>query len=462
MKIEKEKKYILKTRTDKNPLEMFNEIIKTFNLSNAEDIVNLDTYYDKNNILEAYGINIRKRMLKGNDVYTVKRLIKGSDITERREEDFDTLESAFDFIKDEWQIPIKNIDEILSIRTIRKKYKIMIDNSPIEVSFDLFTPCIGICEFEEYAMVEFELKGESVDALNKIDAIMMHIPYIEECNISKKEIALEEIKSKTRVNPFKDTTKPNNKDIQEFFVGRDERLAKLKDLDKKKKEVTNLKENYGSFYQPLVVTLSGTPRAGKTTTIQSLYEFFKKCGINTKCLEEPAGLIYATLKNREEKQKLLQDRVGFVDKQYSLGTDYINKNLNGSDLILCDRGIIDPIIWYDMYYQLGMVNRDKYLEFLNKMRKPENYINYFYGLYVDETEAMKRDYLSSISIEERSTMSRDNVERYNASLLRSLPKIEDYTHDSKVIDTSNLEIMEPSMQIADEILDKIKRLYLER
>ncbi len=96
------------------------------------------------------------------------------------------------------------------------------------------------------------------------------------------------------------------------------------------------------------------------------------------------------------------------------------------------------------------------------MRDPKNYINYFYGLYADEKEAMKRDYLSSISIEERTTMSTDNVVRYNASLLRILPQIEDYTDQSKVIDTSSLEIMESSVQIADEVLDTIKKLYLER
>lgn len=270
------------------------------------------------------------------------------------------------------------------------------------------------------------------------------------------------IRAKTKINPFKNSQQPNNEEIKQFFIGKDERLAELRDLDTKKKELNNLREKLGPLSRPLVVTLSGTPRAGKTTTIDSLYEFFKKSGINTKRLEEPAGLIYATLKNREEKEKLLKDRVGFVDKQYSLGNDYINNNLNGSDLILCDRGIIDTFIWYDMYYQLGMVSRERYLEFLKKLKDQKNYIDYFYGLYADETEAMKRDYLSSISIEERSTMSTDNVIRYNASLLRTLPKIEDYTDQSKVIDTSSLEILSPSIQIANEVIDTIKNLYLKR
>lgn len=462
MNVEKEKKYILANDTDKSAKEMFDEVIKRFNLSQPKEVNNLDIYFDKFNILDAYGINIRKRNAKGKTVFTVKRPTNSPDITERIEENFSTLEEALNFAIKEWNIPIKDISELLEINTKRKKYQLEIDNNIIEVTFDLYTPRVGICEFEEQAMIEFELKKGDTRIFKQIGEIMSEFSYIQECHQSKKTLALEEIRSKTKVNPFRNSTEPNEDEVKEFFIGRDERLAKLKDLDRKKKEINNLRDNNGPLIKPLVVTLSGTPRAGKTTTIEALYEFFKKTGINTKRLEEPAGLIYATLKNREEKQKLLENRVTFVDKQYDIGTNYINNNLNGSDLILCDRGVIDPFIWYDMYYQLGMVSRDKYIEFLNYMKDPKNYINYFYGLYADEKEAMKRDYLSSISIEERSTMSTDNVIRYNASLLRVLPQIEDYTDKSEIIDTSSKEIMESSIIIADEVLDTIKKLYLER
>ncbi len=461
MKIEKEKKYVLKPDTDKNAEEMFSVVTDKFLLSHPTQVTNIDIYFDKNNILDAYGINIRKRFAKGKTVFTVKRPIKNSDIAERREEDFGTLDDALNFAIKEWNIPINDVKELLEINTKRRKYTLKIDDNIIEVSFDLFTPRVGICEFAEKEMIEFELKKGDPKVFNQISQIMSCFPFIEECHCSKKSIALEEIRSKTKINPFRNSVQPNEEEVKEFFVGRDERLAKLKDLDRKKKELNNIREKRGPLDKPLVVTLSGTPRAGKTTTIESLYEFFKKSGMSTKRLEEPAGLIYATLKNREEKQKLLQDRVGFVDKQYEIGTNYINNNLK-SDLILCDRGAIDPFIWYDMYYQLGMISRTDYLAFLNKMKEPKNYIDYFYGLYADEKEAMKRDYLSSISIEERSTMSTDNVMRYNASLLRTLPQIEDYTDQSRIIDTSSLEIMEPSITIADEIIDTIKGLYLER
>ncbi|MDE6141059.1 MAG: hypothetical protein K2G03_00505, partial [Bacilli bacterium] len=320
MNIEKEKKYVLKKGTDKTAKEMFDAIIKRFGLVESKETTNMDVYYDKNNILAAYGINIRKRFSKGEEVYTVKRPTKETDITERREENFKNLDDALDFAIKEWNIPIKDIRELLDINTKRKKYQLEIDKNIIEVSFDLFTPRVGICEFDEQEMIEFELKKGDTKVFIQISEIMQEYPYIEECHQSKKDIALGVIRSKARINPFRNSSQPNDEEIKEFFIGRDERLAKLRDLDKKKKELNGLREKMGPLTKPLVVTLSGTPRAGKTTTIESLYEFFKKTGINTKRLEEPAGLIYATLKNREEKQKLLENRVGFVDKQYDIGT----------------------------------------------------------------------------------------------------------------------------------------------
>lgn len=462
MNLEKEKKYILKKETDKPAETIFKSVIERLGLVTPIDVTNIDIYYDKNNILDAYGINIRKRLVKGGNICTIKRFTKEPDTTERKEESFETIDDALNFTITKWNIPIKDVNELLEINSKRQQYQLEIGENILEVNFDLFTPRVGICEFDEHGMIEFKLKKGDIKVFDNISAIMDEFTDLEESKSSKKEIALEHIRSRIKINPFRNSNQPNDEEIKQFFIGKDERLAKLKDLDTKKKEINSLREQFGPLKEPLVVTLSGTPRAGKTTTIESLYDFFKKTGINTKRLEEPAGLIYATLKNREEKQKLLQDRVAFVDKQYSLGTEYINGNLNGADLILCDRGVIDPFIWYDMYYQLGMVSKEKYLEFLNKIKDHKNYINYFYGLYVDEKEAMKRDYLSSISIEERTTMSTDNVVRYNTALLRTLPKIEDYTDSSKIIDTSSLEIMEPSIQIADEVLDTVKGLYLKR
>ena len=251
-------------------------------------------------------------------------------------------------------------------------------------------------------------------------------------------------------------------EIKKYFNEKEQLYFKLKQLDIKKQEIRELKKKYGNLQVPLVVTLSGTPRAGKTTCIDNLFEFFKKTDLETVCLEEPAGLIYQTLKNKSEKKELLKDRVGFVERQYEIGSEYINKNLNGNDIILCDRGILDTFIWYDMYYKLGMMDTKRYTEYLSKLKQKINYYNYFYVLYCETFESMKRDYISSLSIEPRTTMNNKNVERYNSSLLSILPNFNEKNNYTKLINTTLSDKMDSSIMIANEVLDKVKTMYLRR
>ncbi len=251
-------------------------------------------------------------------------------------------------------------------------------------------------------------------------------------------------------------------ELKVFFNNSRTLLEKLEQLHIKKKEIMELRENNGKLQTPMVITLSGTPRSGKTSCLEILVDFFKKTNLKVKQIDEPAGIIYSKLKNKEEKQKLLADRVGFVEQQYELGDSLINQHLLDSDIILCDRGIIDTFIWYDMYYQMQMMNEKRYNSFLEKMNKKVSYTNKFYALYSTTFEAMKRDYLCSLSLEPRTTLSEENIERYISSLLRIYPLVKEKIHSSHLIDTTKISIMDTSIIIANDILEEVKTKYLRR
>lgn len=253
-----------------------------------------------------------------------------------------------------------------------------------------------------------------------------------------------------------------NKKIERFYLGNFELLDRLRLLDKKKQEIIRLNEQYGDLEEPIVITISGTPRAGKTTCIDNLFEFLKKSNLKTKCLEEPAGLVYQTLKNKEEKKELLKHRVSFVNRQFQIGSEYIDNNLTSNDIILCDRGAIDPFFWMDMYYHMGLVSIEEYKTFLEKIKILNKYNNKFYVLYTETFTSMCRDYLSSLSIEPRTTMNEDNVGRFNESIKRMMPVIDKEIGNTKLIDTTKCDKMEPSIMIANEVLDDVKKMYLRR
>lgn len=466
IEIEQEKKYIFPKEFSVNPKEEFKQIREKLELGDAEYIENDDTYYDQNNILETYRIAVRKRVSNGKTEWTVKRPLNDkSSISKRDEKNFSSLEEVTSFLQNEWKIPISNLKEKITLKTLRAKYDLEYGDGIFEIVFDKTTPSINKQNFDSNYMIECELKQGNSCGLYFIDKIIKQFPFIEECKFSKKEVALNSLNEKIDTNPFNndsEVTEDYETQVKSFFISSPQLLEKLKRLNLKKQEIRELKDKNGTLGTPIIVTLSGTPRAGKTTCIDNLFEFLKKADLKTMCLEEPAGLIYQTLKNKEEKKKLLADRIGFVEKQYEIGDQYIINNLAGNDIILCDRGVLDTFIWYDMYYQLGMIDNQRYKEYLLRLKDIKKYYNQFYALYVSSDESMKRDYNSSLSIEPRTTMNQSNVEKYNSSLLRILPVIEKEIKFSKLIDTTRCDKMDASIEIANDILDNVKRLYLRK
>ncbi len=464
--IEQEKKYTFLPQYSFSPDDNFNQIKTRLNLTKPQFIENNDTYYDDNDILDTRRIAVRKRVSNEGHEWTIKRPLKDkSSITKREEKNFSTFDETLSFLQKNWKIPLENLKEKVTLKTSRTKYNVNLYGGLFEIVFDKTTPFINQKELNSFYMVECELKDGNSAGLYFINKIIKEFKFIEECKFSKKELALQQ-NEKERKSPFLEEQKIKEKDYNNHLTNlfKDSRflLEELKKLEALKDEIQYLRKEKGPLTKPFVITLCGTPRAGKTTCVDNLFDFFKKANLKTRYLKEPAGLIYDTLKSKEEKQQLLKDRIGFVEQQYEMGNQYINNNLNNNELLLCDRGILDTFIWYDMYYQLGMIDKKRYKTFLQNLKTKKSYYDYLFPLFTDSYEALKRDHLNSLSLEPRTTMNQQNIKRYNNSLLRMYPLIKKEIDFTKLINTSESKRMEPSIIIANDVLSNFKKLYLGR
>lgn len=461
VEIEQEKKYIFDNNNNREELqEKFEIIAKELQLKNPTLITNYDTYFDCNDILESKRIALRKREVNGNTEWTLKRpLSDKSSVSKRDEKNFLNQEEVLNFLQNEWNINISKLEEKVKLKTERAKYDLEYSGGIYEISFDITTSYQESQKIDTYYMLECELKEGNSAGLYLIDEIIKKFPFIKECNNSKKEIALQKLNNKNKIlEPFSQKVK-YDKEISTFFIGNPTLFENLKLLDEKKNQIKAIREKYGDLKTPLVVTISGTPRAGKTTCVENLAEFLKKCDLRTLIIDEPAGLIYKGLKNSNDKKKLLQDRVGFVDKQYEVGTNAILENIKDNDVLICDRGNIDPFVWYNMYYNLGMMDEQRYLEFLSKLSNKTEYCEQFFALYASSDISMHRDYINSLSIEPRTTMNKDNIERYNNALLNIYELIEKEKDNARLIDTTNCERMDASIIVANDVLERVRKLF---
>ena len=109
-----------------------------------------------------------------------------------------------------------------------------------------------------------------------------------------------------------------------------------------------------------------------------------------------------------------------------------------------------------MYHALGIVSDEQYNTFFKKIKNHKNYIECFYALYTSSKEAMKRYYLSSLAL---TGIRSEDIERYNSAFLRTLPKISQNCDTIKLIDTTNSDKMDASVQVAEGVLNRIRKMY---
>lgn len=244
----------------------------------------------------------------------------------------------------------------------------------------------------------------------------------------------------------------------------DKKETEYKDLIKihyKKEEIYKLR-NALSETIPYVIEFTGTPRTGKTTLMNNLYDFFKKKGFSVEVLEE----FTTSKKYKKEIYPLLKDKYKnvvnteipkYVLKQLE---DAINKKV---DIILIDRSLFDRLIWVDRLVLKDGMSNIEYEEY-KKTYIPliKNKINIIISTYTDSLTALKRDYQANLSLEKRNFLNEDNINEYNKSLLNMKQLAEKENINFYLFDTTDKNQREISFDVINYILESMRKEYIDR
>lgn len=243
------------------------------------------------------------------------------------------------------------------------------------------------------------------------------------------------------------------KDNQDYY-------NKLKKLHAQKEELMQLKK-LCSLEKPFIIEFSGTPRTGKTTTINNLYDFFKKGGFSISLIEE-----FTTSKYYKEivKKEL---------ENYDIGTrnlmiiEYVYNQLLEAislkkDIIIIDRSLNDRQIWNYNAYKKGKILQEDYEEVRDKYSKiSKELIDDLIITYADSLTSLKRDYNSSLALEERSFLNIENINEFNESLNELNKLFSSSVEELLLLDTSNINLNEVSTIVANEIMPVMRKKYIK-
>lgn len=245
-----------------------------------------------------------------------------------------------------------------------------------------------------------------------------------------------------------------------IFADNGDYYAKLRQLHAMKIELQRLK-SLCSLPKPFVIEFTGTPRTGKTTTINNLYDFFKKGGFNVELIEE-----FTTSKYYKEELKSKFDKMSYSDRDLAIFEEIykqLQKSLESDkDIILIDRSLNDRQIWNCRRYVRGDMLEEKYFTARDKYQAiSRELIDFLLITYADPIISLKRDYVSSLALEKRSFLNQENIEEYN-NCLNALQCLFSESVDSMLLlDTSNIELNDVSIKATSKILPAMRKKYIK-
>ena len=187
--------------------------------------------------------------------------------------------------------------------------------------------------------------------------------------------------------------------------------------------------------KPFMVEFSGTPEAGKTTTINTVANIMRNANYRVIVLRESA--------------ESLPDEIAKGTFQANMWMHFITqagllKAVHAdADIALIDRGIVDSEFYGQKFLLEGGCSKDEYEEFERtflQCLKPDLFIT----LMVTPEEAIKR------RGGEGRLVNREYVRKYNEAYLKYFRKVQ-YPKD--LINTEMKEPSEVSKQVSDIILN---------
>lgn len=279
------------------------------------------------------------------------------------------------------------------------------------------------------------------------------IIYNEDANLpifKRLKNAVDNVFDKAEDTYLENTIFNDNKDYYE----------KLKKLHARKVEIQRLKE-LSSLSKPFVIELCGTPRTGKTTTINNLYDFFKKGGFKVTLVEEFTSSKYykEVFFPQYKSANMLELNMAIIKETTKQLESAIKLD---TDIILIDRSINDRQIWNYRRYLRKDIDEKTYLEAKEKYSKiSSKLIDFLVITYADAIVSLKRDYNSSLALEKRTFLNTENINEYNNSLNALQELFNNSVKNFILLDTSYMNMDDVSIDIAEKIMIAMRQKYID-
>lgn len=236
---------------------------------------------------------------------------------------------------------------------------------------------------------------------------------------------------------------------------------KLKMLHACKEELFKLK-SLCNMSHPFIIEFTGTPRTGKTSIIHNLSDFFKKGGFSVDVIEEFTTSSYYKneLKNSYSNLSRGERNIQIVEEVFR---QLLLAHGSHNDIVLIDRSLNDRQIWNYNCFLDGAIDSELFDKLKRKYSTlSREMIDFLVATYADSFVSLKRDYVNSLALEDRSFLNINNIDSYNSSL-NELHELFEKSVDSYLfVDTINMSVRDTSLVVCDNVMKSMRKKYIKQ
>ena len=241
---------------------------------------------------------------------------------------------------------------------------------------------------------------------------------------------------------------------------RKENIAKLEKLAQ---EVLQLK-NIHRQRRPIVIEFCGSPKAGKTSSINSLNIFLKRTGFKTAILTERASV--CPISDKESpvfNSWTCSATINEINEKIDLANTSPNPE-NNLDIIICDRGIFDALCWFRWLKNRNKMDDTEYdvltqFALLNRWQKN---IDLVYVFVTTPEESIRREYANLLTDKRGSIMKEDILSQYKDAVQQTLSEYKNAFRATYVIDTTEQEQNSVGYEVTEKTLMTLRDMLMEK
>lgn len=105
--------------------------------------------------------------------------------------------------------------------------------------------------------------------------------------------------------------------------------------------------------KPIIIEFAGIPKAGKTTTLNNIHSFFRRCGFRVEVVIERASVCPI----RDKKHSNFNVWTACTTLSQILEKTQTPPQTGDPDILILDRGIFDSLLWFAMMERLARVRK---------------------------------------------------------------------------------------------------------